>query len=227
MTDARMEQIIDYIIYTVEDIMLPFYKNLKFVRKELFNVAGDCFCFQVYYDKEYNKLYLYYKLNPSARYVLNPEKCCTLINGKLKANFNRDMGMQIEILGASGKVYSDEIKAEMSYNYVRMGTFSYWKCFDDVYRFIDDDMRFANDHNIYFDNSSIGEAEEKERRFCKKLEALNKKYNLHDENTLEEVNTVFEEYKKLYKQYYNKNLYVIDPNKVYYVYMDAFYDKEE
>jgi hypothetical protein len=226
MTIERYDEIIEYIILTIQDEMRKIFgQKLYYKRKELYNLIGhSCFCFQVYYDEEYDKFYLYYELDPLARIY-----DCTLatkrINGHLNSNFYRDTNHKIEIVGPvilSGPKSLPRV-ANHSDNVLRNNTFSYWRCFDGVYRFLEDKQRLMLDHNIYFDPNKIEEKIKKEKDFKSGINTINEKYDFDSSDNEENVKNAFGEYKKLYKDLFGMRLLPIDSNKITYVYLDAVY----
>lgn len=52
-------------------------------------------------------------------------------------------------------------------------------------------------------------------QFDKELDKLKKKYNLYNGNLNDKIPEIFDEYKKLYKEYFKKDLYVADSHKVF------------
>lgn len=226
MTKERYNEIIDYIILTIQDEMRKIFgQKLYYKKKEMYNSAGhSCFCFQLYYDEEYDKFYLYYELDSLAR-IYDCITATKRINGHLNANFYRDTNHRIEIVGPailSGPKSLPRV-ADQSGTYLRSTTFSYWKCFNRTYQFLQDKQRLMSDHNIYFDPNKVEENIQKEKEFKSRLNEINKKYNFNSSNNEGDVKNAFEEYKELYKELYGKELTVINPDEVTYIYLDAIY----
>ena len=226
MTQERYNEIIEYIILTIQDEMRKIFgQKLYYIRKELYNMVGyNCFCFQVYYDEEYDKFYLYYELDPLAR-IYDCTTATKRINGHLNANFYRDTNHRIEIVGPvilSGPKSLPRV-ANQSGLYIRNTTFSYWRCFNGTYQFLQDKQRLMLDHNIYFNPNKIKENIRRENEFSDRLYEINEKYDFNSSNDEQDVKNAFEEYKELYKELYGKELNVINPDKVTYIYLEAVY----
>lgn len=230
MINEMLEEVIEYIIDVFGDEARNFdyLKNMKFKRKELYNVVGNCFAFQIYYDEEVNKLYLFYELNDLIKNVTDQVQYCLQVNSRLNNTFKERMKMYIEILGPYSLVRSGHIPpivADQSELLLRPYTFSYWRCFDKTYRFVQDKQRFLSDHNIYFNPTILPEDRNKEQEFIDSLMEINNKYNFNNNNE-DDFKKAFEEYKVLYKNFYNRELKNIDQDKVVVVYLDTIFTDE-
>lgn len=226
MTAERYNEIIDYIIYIIKDeLRVVFGKELKYYKSELYNEAGhNCLALQVYYDEEHDKFYLYYELDPLSR-IYDCTQCSRRINGRLNANFQRDMNHKIEIVGPvvlSGPKSLPKV-TDQSQIVLRNSTFSYWKCFDNTYRFLEDKQRLMNDHNIYYDANKIDEKIQKEKEFELRLFTINRKYNFNSSTNEADVKNAFEEYKDLYKELFGRELSPINSEDITYIFLNADY----
>lgn len=221
----RKEEIIKYIISIFVDELKYFFKDVKFVQKERENLARECLIFQFYYDSSVNKIYLYYELDKRLKSLDNVNEIYKNINMRLYNNSYKDKEVFIDILNCSGRIkFKETVYMSEHYEYL-LGpyTFSYWRCFDGMYRFVEDTPRLISDHNIFFDSEPNKERIDKEKEFFNHILELNKKYDFNGVNNKESVQQAFEEYKKLYFDFYNRELNVINQDEITYIYCDAYY----
>lgn len=204
----------------------------RFKKKELYNEAMDSFSIQLYVDRKHMRVYLYYRLDKFCQTIPEVRAIAyNRINSHVAKSLYRMTRYRIGLCNDNRYEDRDHVeenclinKVDSSYLYLRPDTVTYWRCFDGVYRFISDSAAYLNPKRYTYFNGNYRENSEREKEFNKKVLDLNNKYKFSYENNATTIPAAFEEYKKLYKQYFDITLDPIDQDKVFELFYDSYYD---
>lgn len=213
--------------------------ELKYLDKEIFNEANECFGGQWWYLEEYNKVYLYYELDDRMRYTLDPEMVFSTINKNILQTFPQALNCHCEILGAPSNwfllerdylspnvFHSDDITAF---------TISWWKDWNGNCRFINDK------HVIKMQLTSFNTEEERRTTFANQeylnlLQEIRERYKNIRDTDPENFNMSYywRDYAELYEDRFGKRLRSVDESSASIPYggshpiiFDVFYEDEE
>lgn len=221
MTQERINEISYFLAYSILDELMAVLPIKEALLKELYNKAESCFHIQWYYDEEFGKVYLDYGLDPGSQYQYNYEDLYLRINSRLLNNFRREYHYDLCIVTKKGTDKQGP-NYGCSQNYLRFATFSYWWCYDESYRFLEDSVRVAHDYyGLLMENPSL---EEIHSQFRLKVLEINKKYDFTDNAN---VPLAFEEYATLYESFFGRKLKKVEQDQINYVFFDIFYYKRE
>ena len=171
---------------------------------------------QFHYDLACRRVYIFYEISKEARLLCdNFESLVLRLNSRMLNNMYRDFGVYPVILGpnGNGEHTSRFAKQNIAMMYIRpitINTISYWKCFDNYYRFIENDGEQDRLRYEYFLN---GGTEEKIIELSREILKINNKYDyLLDNNAA--IPAAFDEYNVLYKNAIGKELKVIGDDEI-------------
>ena len=221
--DEVRDEVKKLIAHYIDDEIKDLSKDSYFKIAEGKNEARDQFIFQFYYNEETRTVYLYYELDTILKHNYDPIEIYHRINNRLENNFQRETNRRIRILGPflPGTTVKDPSYKSSVYP-ITMNTFTYWKCFDGVYRFISDPV-YTNLLQSTLKFEQISE-------FVSKILEINKKYNFtkSDANNVN-VESAFAELQNAYKSLgiEGKSLKPIEDNEVIIAYLDPFYPEVE
>jgi hypothetical protein len=236
--NTEFEEARIYIEECIIDELHNFF-DYKGIDKELYNEAVSCFAAQMIYNEEYNKIYFYYELDPESRYSIDPELLYRRINSRLLETVYEFLHVWIEILGPAINWYEDKRISkvvDMSVKYLRPTCFTWWNCFDGTKRFIEDGhiVRIDIDRYRMLHSDDLGpkqiNSEDSDNTglssFSSQVNELNLKYDFEGNNK-EDVEKGFNEYAKIYKSYFGKDLKPINDKDIKYIYLDIYRVEEE
>lgn len=224
MTKESVEKVNKYIAYCIVDELKNLFKDTKFQIKELFNVVVPSIKVQWWYDIEFNKVYLYYLMDIYSSHHCDTKELYLRINSRLNNNFFKDTHLNVDLLDPSIRVMEGKRvlnNADSSPIYLRDAVFSYWRC-GEKYRFIESRQRL---HYEVYKDYIFEEDKDRLSLFNEFVLEINKKYDFINNN--DDVIPAFEEFKTLYKEFFNRELFVIDPKDVISFSIDVYYFENE
>lgn len=234
MGTERDNEIKHYINSYIRDTLSRYFPNVSIAEKDTYNLSHPCLPYQFWNDEKFAKVYIYYDLDKASKYLADPRKIALTINDRIESNFHKDLNRHPVVVGISQNtsLHSEFLlkdipsvrtfsEANGSNNeIIRLGTFSYWRCFDGEYRFIQDFTRLAVLTNL-FPMVSEDQADIM-MYFCGAILEINKKYDFNI-NTETKVKQAFEEYKEIYKTQFNKDLEPVKDTDITTVYLDLYF----
>ena len=166
-----------------------------------YDLEGYSFAeFQMYYDENIRKVYLYYVIDPNNRWGRADlvKDMYSYINYALLHDIYHDQSCAIEILGPSENSNVDGCGVKLSET-LSIHTISYTHILDNRKYFIDDPTVTINDkYKAYLNGAKDFSG------FRIGINAINAKYNFFQNP--EDITTGFAEYNELYRSYFNKEL---------------------
>lgn len=208
LEDEDLVEIKNYISYCIVDEMKHEFK-LSHQIKEMENIPISCLKAQFYYDKLYNRIYLYYELDPRTvnNKSLNMDLIYRRINTKLSRNFYRDHHVYLKLTGpgvANFRYQSRKDYIHMEKKILRPYAFTYWKLFGEYYCFLEDnEMLNRIVHSLYPDITCPNTSNDKLSSFYSKIIEINNKYDFEINNG-ENIPKGFDEFVEVYKEYFGQ-----------------------
>lgn len=182
---------------------------------------------QFYIDEEYNKIYLSYILDPNIIWN-NPAISPSLydqINQYIteQSRNNIDTGLKIEVLNAENSITEyhearSKCRTEELTRYLYDDTIFLWRALDGQYRFIRDSSKLTQwKHNLFIEQNKVDFSD-----YTQQVSIINNTYNFKNDNDTLPIG--FEVYKTLVRDYFGKDVIVIDPSKITKFYLLDFTD---
>lgn len=181
MTEEKKQDISKYIAYCIIDELKNIFSDSKYNIKEIFNNALPCMKIQWWYDKNFNKIYLFYEIDNYARYNYNPINLYLRINSRLLNSFRINYNIWLELIDPSIRIYDGKKvlnNTDTSCEYLRTTAFSYWYC-NGSWRFIENYNRYNLIKYKFLLDNNISKIIE----FEKEVLRINKKYNFMKYNS--------------------------------------------
>lgn len=222
MNTEKANEIKNFLIRSIKEQLMIALSEKEFItaEKDLYNLVGSMLSCQFYINEDYKKVYLYYDFDQEIMFIKNLSNIRKMINGRLYSNFYRVINYKLEILGSEAEKSKSIYKgfATHTLDCIKKDTVSYWKCFDGLYRFIEDNQMVLNDHNIYYDYLITDSAIETEKSFISSLATINNSYDFTDNSNIPDA---FDEYAELYEELYNRELTAIPDDEIITFYIES------
>ena len=175
MTEERKQEISKYIAYCIMGELKNVFINGNYKLKDIFHGALPCMRIQWWYDKNFNKIYLFYEIDSYARHNYNPIELYLRINSRLINNFYKDNKIWLNLTDPSIRIYNGKNVinvTDTSCKYLRVSAFSYWYC-NGSWRFIENYNKYNHMKYMFLIDNNISKIIEFEKEVMK----INKKYN--------------------------------------------------
>lgn len=227
ISEPMIDQIVEFVKRCIiDEVKNLFQYNIKYTEVDMYQMIPEPILpIQIYYDEQNRRVYIYYDLDPRAKKEY-PDfiKMYLKINSRIINTFYEAFTLHPYILGPAN-IYKDKRLSSKVYctdSFLTANTTSYWRTFDERYKFISNENIVNRDRMVFLMN---GGTEAQLDEFDKQVLAINQSRDFVNNNDIDVIEG-FIEYQELYKQYFGRDLQPIDPSNPHmqYIYLDAYYE---
>lgn len=229
--EEQYEEVFQSLIYYLKDEIRTEYPEtkLRFKVLDTYNHASKSIIpIQLWYDHINNLMYIYFELDNHSRYdrEKDPKKIYLRYFSRIYNNIYKDLGIHPVIVGPCNELYIDPTDGRVNSkvdlaNKLTIDTATYWKCFDNSYKFISNYYIIRRHLEPHLRNNTYSSVI---LSLMDKCAELNTKYN-YSSNEGESVPSGFEEYKEHYKNITGFDIYGIPDKEVHYAFLQIDYDE--
>lgn len=220
--ELELHEIQSYIEKLLLEVYQEEFGNVTLNKSDYYSGVDPTFQVTLIYNKKYNKVYMMYLIDNKARQkATNYVDFYKRISGRIINTCWADLNTKIRVEIINNTHYPVQDKGMKNSplapkDAIRLNTISIFKDFDEEWRFLEDESIAIN--NMYtkiyhdLDDNSIDKGiEDKLSEFVEKLKELNEKYDFNDNSN---VPKAFNEFKDLYKLYFDVELTPIDDDNI-------------
>ena len=235
ISELRIKAIYDTICKEMKKKVYNLRFYLRKTKDEIDSINYTTVQFAI--NEKYNRMYIMYELDNTSRRYIGYSEVCEAINYRLTRlyrtyDYYKEIGSFPIIVGPTAKIsrtenmglpYTDTQK-EM----IKLDVVSCWKCFDGVYRFIEDKSISDMKMNLFAYKSSLSlpQIGKKIVNFTEAANEINSRYDYDKDNQTSVVNA-FNEYNALFENQFKVPLIApIKDEEITTFYIEVKWNKE-